>query len=161
MKKIISFTLVMVMILSLAVPAYAYDGSRASSSNSWWGNWWGNFSPMDPTEPDAPALGTTKITEARFYHSGVVASLRNRLQISWNAVENATAYEVEITKADGEVQTYTVSGCTLMVKNTACPKVYVEATSTWTAAEVRVRAMADDMTGSWSAPKNIGCDQIH
>lgn len=164
MKKIISFTLVMVMILSLAVTAYASDGSRSSSRTNWWGSWWGNYEPADPTEPTEPeaaVLGVPTVTDARFYHSGTIASLKNRLQISWNAVENATAYEVEITKANGETQTYTVSGCTLMVKNAACPKVYVEATSTWTAAEVRVRAIADDMTGDWSAPKNIGCDKLH
>ena len=66
-----------------------------------------------------------------------------------------------MTKADGEVLTYTSTSATLMVKNAQCPKVYVEDTSTWTAAVVRVRAVTDDAVGDWSEGKKIGCDMIH
>lgn len=167
MKKIISFTLVMVMILSMAITAYASDGTRSVSRTNWWSGWWGNYEPADPVEPTEPtesetaALGVPTIIDARFYHSGAVAYLKNRLQISWNAVENAVSYEIQITKADGEVMTYTASGCTLMVKNSTCPKIYMESTSTWTAAEVRIRAIADDAIGDWSDDKKITCDKIH
>lgn len=173
MKKIITITLVLATLLSLAVPAYAYDGITTTTSwTSWW-DWWHNFVPGDsatptdpseptvPTEPEAVELGVTTITEARFYHSASVASLRNRLQISWEEVENATGYEIEVTKADGEILTYTSTSATLMVKNSKCPKVYVEDTSTWTAAVVRVRAVTDDALGDWSEGKKIGCDMIH
>lgn len=170
MKKIITITLVLATILSLAVPAYAYDGTTTTASwTSWW-DWWHIFVPGDstapsdptvPSEPEAAELGITTITEARFYHSASVASLRNRLQISWDEVENTTGYEIEVTKADGEVLTYTSTSATLMVKNTQCPKVYVEDTSTWTAAVVRVRAVTNDAVGDWCEGKKIGCDMIH
>ena len=170
MKKIITITLVLATILSLAGPAYAYDGTTTTASwTSWW-DWWNNFVPAEPSEPADPTipsepevaeLGVTTITEARFYHSASVASLRNRLQISWEEVENATGYEIEVTKADGEVLTYSSTSATLMVKNSKCPKVYVEDTSTWTAAVVRVRAVTDDAVGDWSEGKKIGCDMIH
>ena len=83
--------------------------------------------------------------------SGYVASLKNRLQISWDAVD----------EADGCTATYTSSSTTLMVKNSTCPKVYVEDTSTWTAATVRVRAVSGDTLGDWSEAVKIGCDKVH
>ena len=170
MKKIITVTLVLAAILSLAAPAYAYNGTAMTISwNSWW-EWWDDFLPGDsttpaepsePTEPETSELGVTTITEARFYHSGSVASLKNRLQISWEEVENATGYEIEVTKADGTVLNYTSTSTSLVVKNSQCPKVYIEDTSTWTAAVARVRAVADDVVGDWSEGKKIGCDMIH
>lgn len=170
MKKIITITIVLATLLSLAVPAYAYDGTTATTSWTGWWDWWNNFAPTEPSEPTDPTvpsepeateLGVTTITEARFYHSAYVASLENRLQIKWDAVENATGYEIEVAKADGTVLTYTSTSNSLMVKNSECPKVYVENTSTWTAAVVRVRAVTDDAVGGWSEGKKIGCDMIH
>lgn len=166
MKKILTIVMALAMIMSLAVPAFAYDGTAPNTTKSWtsWWDWWGNFAPVDPTEPTEPEtseLGMPTITESRFYHSGTVASLRNRLQVSWDAVDGADSYEIEVVKADGTVLNYTASTNSLMVKNMACPKVYVEETSTWTAATVRVRAVAGDTTGEWSDAVKIGCDAIH
>ena len=115
----------------------------------------------DTSDSEDAELGIPTITEARFYHTGYLASLRNRLQIRWDAVENADSYEIEVTKADGTSEIYTSSSATLLVKNAECPKVYVEETSTWTAATVRVRAVADDEVGDWSDAVKIGCDMIH
>lgn len=164
MKKTLTLVLALALIFSLAVPAYAYDGSTTPYSwGSWW-NWWDNMFPSEPTEPSEPeaaVLGIPTITESRFYHSASVASLKNRLQIKWDAVENAESYEIEVVKADGTIETYTASTNSLMVKNCTCPKVYVESTSTWTAATVRVRAIAGDSAGEWSDAAKIGCDAIH
>lgn len=164
MKKILTMCMALALILAMVVPAYAYDGSTtARSSTSWW-DWWSHFIPSNPTEPSAPEtaeLGVTTITESRFYHSASVASLKNRLQIQWEAVDGAESYEIEVIKADGTVLTYTASSNSLMVKNSTCPKMYVEATSTWTAATVRVRALAGDTVGNWSDTAKIGCDQLH
>ena len=166
MKKILTLIMALAMIMSLAIPAFAYDGTAPNTTKSWtsWWDWWKNYTPTDPTEPTEPEaadVGVTTITESRFYHSASVASLRNRLQIRWDAVDGVDSYEIEVTKADGTVLTYTASTNFLMVKNMTCPKVYVEETSTWTAATVRVRAMAGDVTGAWSAAAKIGCDAIH
>ena len=167
MKKILTLVLALTLICSLAVPAYAYDGRTSTHS---WGSWWDRWEkmfPSDPTEPAEPSepemtvLGTPTITESRFYHNASVSSLKNRLQIKWDAVENAESYEVEVVKADGTTKTYTASSNSLMVKGNACPKVYVETTSTWTAATVRVRAIAGDSVGEWSTAAKISCDSIH
>lgn len=131
MKKILTMCMALALVLAMAVPAYAYDGSSAArSSTSWW-DWWSYFIPSnpsvpsDPTEPSVPEateLGVTTITESRYYHSASVASLKNRLQIQWKAVDGAECYEIEVVKADGTVLTCTASTNSLMVKNTACPK---------------------------------------
>ncbi len=166
MKKILTLIMALAMIMSLAIPAFAYDGTAPNTTKSWtsWWDWWKNYTPSDPTdltEPETTGIGVTTITESRFYHSATVASLRNRLQVKWDAVEGADSYEIEVVKADGTVLTYTASTNSLMVKNMACPKVYVDETTTWTAATVRVRAIAGDITGDWSTAAKIGCDAIH
>lgn len=166
MKKILTLIMALAMIMSLAVPAFAYDGTASNTTRSWtgWWDWWKDYTPSDPTapiEPEAAEIGVTAITESRFYHSASVASLRNRLQVKWDAVEGADSYEIEVVKADGTVLTYTATTNSLMVKNMACPKVYIEEASAWTAATVRVRAMAGDVIGDWSAAAKIGCDAIH
>lgn len=165
MKKIITIILALAIAMSLAVPAFAYDGTTKNTTKSWtswWDHWWnpGTYEPTIPGESEAE-IGVPTITEARFYHSASVASLRNRLQITWDAVEEADSYEIEVVKADGTTVTYTSSSATLMVKNSTCPKMYVESTSTWTAATVRVRAVADDTLGNWSEAVKIGCDKLH
>lgn len=165
MKKVLTIIMALAIAMSLAVPAFAYDGSTAATTKSWtsWWDHWKNPTPSEPTTPSEPEaeIGVPSITEARFYHSGYVASLKNRLQISWNAVDEADSYEIEVLKADGSTATYTSSSTTLMVKNSTCPKVYVEDTSTWTSATVRVRAISGDTLGDWSEVVKIGCDKIH
>ena len=164
MKKIVTLLLALMLVGSMAVPAYAYDGSAAAPAWLNWWSWWTDFipgTPEEPTVPDAVEVGIPVITTARFYHSGSVASLRNRMQISWDAVDGADSYELEVVKADGTIMTYTSTTTSLTQKNMACPKVYVEATSTWTAATVRVRAVAGDSVGEWSEAAKIGCDMIH
>lgn len=166
MKKIIALLLAIAMVASMSIPAYASDGNTASRSTPSWWNWWSDFTPAFPTPPTEPEIPESEleapvITEARFYHSASVASLKNRLQISWDAVENAESYEIEVVKADGTVECYTAVATSLMKKNVACPKVYIEATSTWTAATVRVRAIACDSIGDWSEAVKIGCDKLH
>ena len=164
MKKMITLALVAMLVFAMAVPAYAHDGS-AASAKSWssWFDWFGSFGSggsVGNTKPET-ALAAPAITEARFYHSGAIASMKNRLQISWDAVDGAETYEVEIVKADGTIVTYTTGTNLLMVKNSVCPKVFVDATNTWTAATVRVRAVAGNTAGRWSAAAEIGCDKIH
>ena len=166
MKKIITMLLAVAMVASMSISVYAYDGNTASRSTTSWWNWWSDFIPAfptDPTEPEIPKseLEAPVITEARFYHSASVASLKNRLQISWDAVENAESYEIEVTKADGTVELYAAASASLMKKNAECPKVYIEETSTWTAATVRVRAIACYSIGDWSEAVKIGCDKLH
>lgn len=168
MKKILTMILALAVVMSMAIPAFAYDGTVTTNTSSWssWCDWWNNYIPADPTDPTVPSepeveIGVPAITESRFYHTGVTSSLKNQLQIKWDAVDGADSYEIEVVKADGPVLTYTSSTNSLMVKNMACPKVYIESASTWTAATVQVRAIAGDAVGAWNATAKIGCDAIH
>ena len=108
------------------------------------------------TEPEITELETPIILESRFYHASP-----SRLQVDWNPVDGAKTYEVEITKANGETFTYTTDSAMLYLAGVTCPRVYIEETSTWASASVRVRAVRDDLVGDWSNPEKIGCDALH
>lgn len=160
MKKTITLLLVAVLTISMAVPAYAYGGDApAASWSSWWSNWSDFF--FGGREIVQTKIGIPEISEARYCHKGAYTSLANRLQVKWSEVEDADAYEVEIRKADNTIETYTVTSNSLFLKNTSCPRVYIEKDNTWAAATVRVRAIVGDATGDWSESVKIGCDAIH
>lgn len=115
----------------------------------------------DETEPDETApevidLTVPIITEARYYHKGI-----ERLQIHWDAVEYADSYVVLIIKADGSITTHIVTTNMLYLKDAECPKVYVEDSSTWASATVRVMAVTGTVISEWSNPAKIGCDMLH
>ena len=114
------------------------------------------FEFSEETEPEITELETPIILESRFYHASP-----SRLQVDWNPVDGANTYEVEITKANGETFTYTTDSAMLYLAGVTCPRVYIEETSTWASASVRVRAVRDDLVGDWSNPEKIGCDALH
>ena len=164
MKKILSLFLALILVVSITVPAYAYDGTSYSRSNLSLLSWWRYYDigdPPGPYDPNPANLGVPKITQARYHHKSAVSLLSNQLQISWNAVDGAESYEVEVSKADGTTSVYTSTSTSLFLKNTGCPSVYVEKTATWVGATVRVRALAGNSTGDWSAASKIGCNSIH
>ena len=164
MKKILSLFLALMLVASVAVPAYAYGGATVSQSSFCLWSLWPHFdigTPPGPYDPNPANLGVPKITQARYTHKAVVASLSNQLQITWNAVDGAESYEVEVSKADGTTSMYTSTSTSLFLKNTGCPSVYMEKTATWVGATVRVRALAGNSTGDWSAASKIGCNSIH
>lgn len=163
MKKIMTFALAAMLIFAMAVPASAYDGSTPQKA---WGGWfslWKDFWVKEDVEPTQPeeSLSAPVITQAKFRHTGVVASAKNQLKVTWDAVDGAESYEIEIIKADGMTKTYTSESNSLLVKNAVCPRVYIESTSTWAAASVRVRAVAGEMLGPWSESSKVGCDMLH
>lgn len=164
MKKIAVLVLAIMLVSSMTVPAYAYSGIPSDKS-PWlgWFSWWGGFGSGGSDEPaeTEPVLAAPAIKEAKFYHSGYVASLKNRLQIQWEEVASAESYEIEVTKADGSKGYYTATGTTLMVKNTQCPRVYSDKSGCWESATVRVRAVSSEGTGDWSLGVAIGCDKVH
>jgi hypothetical protein len=159
MKKVAVWLTAIMLVSSMTVPAYAYSGniSKTSSSSGWFSMW------------ERPASGgsgaavkaTPVIKEAKFYHSGYVASMKNRLQIRWDEVDGAKRYEIQVTKADGSKKTYTATGNTLVVKDSQCPRTYSEKLGLWESATVRVRAVTSTGTGNWSQAVAIGCDQVH
>ena len=156
MKKIFTAILSLSLLTALALPACAWG----ESLNCW--QWWRSWQPSSTApEPEDSALPAPEITKATYCHRNAAYSgFDNHLQILWDAVDGADSYEVEITKADGTVDTYTTSGPCLYEK-TDCPKVYVADTSTWESATVRVRAVAGDDAGAWSEAEKISCNAIH
>ena len=101
-------------------------------------------------------------SEEKFHN----AVLSNTLQLVWDEVDGAERYEAEITKADGSSKIYAADTPCLLIKAgsddfiTGCPKVYVAETSTWTAATVRVRALAGDDVSNWSETAKISCNAL-
>ena len=160
MKKYMSFSLVLALLLSMAVPAYASENIHNTEYQN---NTQVVFS-LSETEGNLHStntIGVPEVSEARFYHSAPIASMKNRLQISWNSIDNATGYEVKVMKADGTTTIYSVASAMLILRNTTCPRVYDEATNIWKSASVQVRAVTENGIGSWSNAHSIGCDQIH
>lgn len=188
MKKLIAILAVLAIVMSMAVTAYAVTPSigvpnlpevpeikvDVKLSDDFWDSWFkdhpiklpgGSEEPEvtkpvetepEETKPVVTELEAPCVTEARYYHSGNV-----RLQIQWDDVENAEHYVVLIVKADGEVNTYVVDDNVLYMKDTGCPKVYIDETSTWSAATVRVMAVTCNVISEWSEFEKIGCDMLH
>lgn len=188
MKKIIAIVMVLMLIFAMVVPAAAVtppldtpsitvpdisDDVHIDIPDSFWEKWFKDHPivipdttvpsetapiPTEPnvTEPEVTDLAVPVITEARYYHNGI-----KRLQIQWDAVKNANSYVVLIIKADGSIATHIVTAEMLYLKNAECPKVYIEDSSTWTSATVRVMAVASVNISEWSDPVKIGCDTLH
>lgn len=157
MKRIFTAILSLALLATLFLPACAWDGSFPVWD--WWRSWQPAAEEPAPEEPDA--LPAPEITKATYCHKNAAYSgLDNRLWIEWGDVEGADSYDVEITKADGTVETYTTSGPCLYEKMD-CPKVYVAETSTWESATVRVRVLSSDDTSDWSDSVTISCNAFH
>lgn len=106
--------------------------------------------------PAIKLLNTPTIIEARYYHGRY-----SRLRIQWNTVPNAEKYEIKIVKADNTEITYFSKSNYFYCSEIECPRVYVEETSTWASATVRVRAIGNGVNSLWSDSVNIGCDALH
>ncbi|MGM9538232.1 MAG: hypothetical protein ACI3VN_07870, partial [Candidatus Onthomonas sp.] len=111
--------------------------------------------PEEPETPDPAQLGVPEITEARYTHKTPKSTLR----IEWTEVEGAENYEVLITLANGETITYTETGTSVYDTGAKCPQSY--SGENGHIAYVKVRAVAGDECGEWSAEETISCDAVH
>ena len=172
MKKLLACTLILslVLILAIPIPASACDGGAIQNWEckwwDWYKGWWEHIPGLqptepEPTEPEATALGVPTVTTAKYVHKTPYYGMKAHLEISWEEVEDAESYEVLITKADGETLSFTTESNMVFDGNMKCPRVYIEETSTWAAASVRVRALAGDAAGEWSEAAKISCDRLH
>lgn len=174
MKKFITLALVLMLIMTMAVPAYAIELPEIKVNftlpDSFWDKWFedhpiqlpDNFELPDPTEvTEVIKLTAPTITTAKYVHKTPYYDMKRHLEISWNEVEGAEFYEVLIAKADDTVTDYTVTDNMVWDKSTECPKVYIEEEYLWAAASVKVRAVTGDVYSDWSEVKKIGCDMLH
>ena len=158
MKRIIALLLVLAVVIAMAVPVAA-----CGAGSAWWRwwIWWDTPDEPSATEPVEPVIGIPEITDAAYTHRTPYYGMHKHLTVTWTAVDGADSYEVEVIKADGVVLSYVETDEQLYLADVECPRVYIEETSTWAAASVRVRAVVGDDVGEWSNAVKIGCDTLH
>ena len=100
---------------------------------------------------------TPVITENRFIHSKAFYE-KTRLQVRWKEVENATSYEILVTKQDGTEHTYTSTGTSLTV-NKGSDDFMTECVMGGT---VKVRAVKGDgeAYSMWTEEDTISCNVL-
>lgn len=178
LKKIIALTVTATTIMVSTVPVFATTPTYKSWVPTGTAIDWGKviesvfnsqFGDEDADEDEVIeedvdeviTLGTTTITEAKYYHFNYNPIWnKRRLQVRWNVVEGAEYYEVKVTKTDGTSNTYTTSYTSLFVYQdsddfmTACVR----------SGKVEVRACTDVdgyENGDWSEAATIKCNSLH
>lgn len=163
MKRFLAIILAIMLFSSMTVTAHAVTPSlkipsinipEIKVSFQLPDGFWDKY--FDECELDAPVIST-----AKYVHKTSYFGMGKHLEIRWNAVKNAESYEVIITKADGTEVTYNVTSNIVYDKKAECPKIYVEDTSTWTEATVKVRAIGNGINSQWSDTVKISCDSLH
>ena len=171
-RKFFSLLLVLILVMALALPAYAAtpnikipnitipdisNSIKIELSDDFWDNWFKEHPvPSVTLKPETPIISSAKYVQKTLYYG-----TSKHLEIYWNKINNATSYEVLITKADGTTISYNTTNNLIYDKNADCPKIYVSSTSTWTAATVQVRAINNNQMSDWSSPVKISCDKLH
>ncbi|MGN0998651.1 MAG: hypothetical protein ACI4PO_03765 [Faecousia sp.] len=187
MKKIFAIMFAMLIVMAVTIPAHAATQAlpkipdvevHVEIPQSFWDKWFEDHpivipKPADPTEPETtePAetepeitapelteLGVPEITNAHYTHSRAIYAPSN-LKIAWTEVEDAESYEVLITLANGETLTYVETDTSVYDTSVKCPQSY--SGENGHIAYVKVRAVAGDVYGEWSAEDTIGCNALH
>lgn len=183
MRKFFAILMAVMLVASMAVPAYAVSipdiKVNFTLSDSVLAKWFKDHpiklyfiellvpnestepTESEVTEPAITNLATPVITASKYVHKTPYYGTKRHLEIDWNAVEGAEAYEVSITKADGTTIDYTVTDNFIYDTSAECPKVYIQAKTTWASASVKVRAVAGEVYSEWSEAKKISCDMLH
>lgn len=107
---------------------------------------------------DIKLLSTPEITEATYHHKTVYYGDTNRLQVRWNEVEDATSYEILVTKKDGTGHTYISEDTSLIVKKGEDDFI----TDCVMGGAVKVRAVKDDgaVYSLWTEEDTISCNRL-
>lgn len=176
MKKIGKAIVAMILTITMSIPVSAaterngnYNWENWKGQYEKWYNTWKNWKDKSKNAVILPDLDEDKpvitlvapnITEAKYQHKCPYYGMHPELIIRWDEVSGAESYEIEVTKADGTVLDYT-STYTSLIDRGECPRVYIESTSTWTSAMVKVRAVNGNEKSEWSTPRSISCDMLH
>ena len=112
---------------------------------------------------DIKLLAIPEITEATYHHKTVYYGDTNRLQVRWNAVDDATSYEIVVTKSDGTSRTYTSNYTSLIVKKGSDDFITECTNQNGKSAKVKVRAVKNDGEdySLWTDDKTVSCNSIH
>ena len=112
---------------------------------------------------DIKLLSTPEITEATYHHKTVYYGDTNRLQVRWNAVDDATSYEIVVTKSDGTSRTYTSNYTSLIVKKGSDDFITECTNQNGKSAKVKVRAVKNDgeVYSLWTDDETVSCNSIH
>lgn len=178
MKRFRKVMITVLLITVMTVPVSAETRRYVSNKSNWsecgaqygkWCNTWKNWKDKSKSAVILPDLDEEKpvvtlvapsITDAKYQHQCPYYGMHPELIIRWGEVSGAESYEIEVTKADGTVLDYT-STHTSLIDRGECPRVYIESTSTWACATVKVRAVAGNEKSEWSKEMTISCDMLH
>lgn len=103
-------------------------------------------------------LTTPTISKCTYVHSNAFYQ-KNRLQVEWNSVEDATSYEVLVTKKDGTEHTYKTTSTHLIVNKGS--DNFVD--DCMNGGTVKVRAVKNDneVYSLWTNAMTISCNTLH
>lgn len=106
---------------------------------------------------DIKLLTTPQITENRYIHSRVFWD-KNRLQIKWNTINEATSYEIKVKKKDGSEKIYTTTYTYLIVNKNEDDFI----TDCVMGGTVKIRAVKDNgsVYSLWTDEDTIACNKI-
>lgn len=102
-------------------------------------------------------LNTPTITECRYIHGRAFWD-KSRLQVRWDAVDEATSYEIKVTKSDGTEKTYTSDYTSLVVNKDEDDFI----TGCVMGGTVKVRAVKDNgaLYSLWTEEDTIACNVL-
>ena len=106
---------------------------------------------------DIKLLTTPQITENRYIHGRAFWD-KNRLQVRWDTVDEATSYEIIVKKKDGTEKTYMSSYAALVVNENDDAFI----TGCIMGGTVKIRAVKDDgaLYSLWTEEDTIACNKV-
>ena len=161
MKKFIALLTVLTVAFSFSVQSYAVTPAIKIPSTKIPGispDWELPVSiQMDINKMLEGKLKLPKITENRYIH-GKSSWNKDRLQIVWNKVDEATSYEIIVKKKDGTEKTYTSSYNALVINKNDDDFI----TGCIMGGTVKVRAVKDNgaMYSLWTEEDTISCNKV-
>lgn len=169
MKKLMALLMAFALTVSLSIPAYAVTPAVKlpnvkvpDISPSWELPTSVKMAIDKAVEENVKnvnikLLTTPSITENRYVHSRASFD-KNRLQIRWNTVDEATSYEIVVKKKDGTKKTYTSSYAALVVDKNDDDFI----TGCIMGGTVKVRAVKDNgaVYSLWTEEDTIACNKV-
>lgn len=161
MKKNFALLMALILTVSLSIPSYAVTPAIKlptvkipGISPSWE---LPESIKMDIEKLIEGKLKIPKITENRYIHGRAYWD-KDRLQVCWDAVDEADFYEIIVKKKDGTEKTYTSSYTALVINKNDDDFI----TGCVMGGTVKVRAVKDDgsVYSLWTEEDTIACNRL-